>query len=331
MNMVALAPIRILTLQRRISFTGFTGDLAPHASPPPEFNSCGGVFLTLASENHMQRTTKIRLGVASGILLSTIALLLSCSESIVNRIAFHPTKGSVVDIENLPPSIKHIFLESSDGESISTFYLSNPKADKTILYFHGNAGNASQRLPLARDLTELNSNVLLVDYRGYGLSSGEPSEKGMYLDSRAALRFLVDELNMDLSELFVYGRSIGSAAAVDLVKGHNVAGLILVTPISSGRELAEMAGMENIASIVSDPFNNVDKLGLYQGPVLIIHGNDDEVLPVEMGRRLWKMRASRARYLEIPHAGHNNIINIDRSNFYGSIRQFCDDVLSGAL
>lgn len=273
----------------------------------------------------------MRFGGSVGILLSTITLLYSCSESILNKIAFHPDKGSVVDIENLPPQVKHIFIETSDGEAISTFYFHNPRADKTILYFHGNAGNASQRLPLVKDLAELNSNVLLVDYRGYGLSSGKPSERGIYLDARTALQFLVDELHTDLSKIFVYGRSIGSAAAIDLVKDNNAAGLILVTPLSSASELAEISGMENIASIAGDAFNNVDKLSLYKGPVLIIHGDRDEVLPVEMGRRLWMMRDSRARYLEIPNAGHNDIIQTDRNKFYGSIQHFCDDVLSGIL
>ncbi len=279
----------------------------------------------------MTKTLKLLFLGTLGIILTAVLWLISCTESIVNRVAFQPTKGSVVALQSLPPSINHFYIATSDGEDISSFYFRNPTADKTILYFHGNAGNASQRLPWAKDLMHLNSNVLLVDYRGYGLSSGGPSEKGIYLDARAALKFLEDEFEVELSQTFVYGRSIGSAAAIDLVQDNDVAGLILVTPISSGEELALMSGMESLTSITGNPFNNIEKIQNYEGPVLIIHGDQDEVLPVEMGRRLRDLRKSRVRYVEIPYAGHNNIIRANRQKFYDSIQAFCTDVLAGDL
>ena len=262
-------------------------------------------------------------------LTMILGLIWSCRDSLVNRLAFQPQTGTEIPVDRLPPSIQHHILETSDGERLSAFYFPNPSADKTILYFHGNAGNASQRIPWAVDLTRTNSNVLMIDYRGFGLSSGTPSEEGIYIDSRVALKYLLEDLKLDLSDIFVYGRSIGSAVAVDLAMENSFAGMILVTPISSGKDLARMAGVESAASLIGNPFNNMEKIRSYEGPVLIIHGDRDEVLPVEMGRALRDMISSQVRYVEIPNAGHNDIIRMAGGTFYQSIQQFCSDVQNG--
>lgn len=264
-----------------------------------------------------------------GTLLVLVILLVTCSESIVNQVAFQPEKGSRVEIDRLPPSIRHYYFETADGEKLSSFYFLNSIADKTILYFHGNAGNASQRFSWAMDLVKLNSNVLLIDYRGYGLSSGSASEAGIYLDGRAALDFLINDLKVDSSSIFVYGRSLGSVVAVELASHFDFRGMILITPLSSGADLARMIGMGFATSLLYDPFDNLTKIGTFRGPILIIHGDKDQVLPVEMGRELKVACLSPVRYVEIPGAGHNNISNINGRTFYGQIEEFCTQVLDG--
>jgi len=117
---------------------------------------------------------------------------MSCREEIINKSAFFPQSGSVVDINELPNHIEHVYIKTSDNIKISTFLLKNQNSTKAALYFHGNAGNASQRLGIANKLWELGLNVLLVDYRGYGLSDGEPSENGIYIDAQSAFDYLLD-------------------------------------------------------------------------------------------------------------------------------------------
>ena len=265
------------------------------------------------------------------ILISIPILITSCGESLVNKSTFYPLPGSTVDVNTLPDSIEHHYLESSDSIRLSAFYIPNPDANKTIMYFHGNTGNASQRLPVAIELAKLDCNVLLVEYRGYGLSDGKPSEEGIYLDARAALSFLVDQQGIKPDSIFLFGRSIGSAPAIDLARDHDFAGLILVTPLSSGKDAARNAGMSYVAPFIGNPFNNKEKIAGLTFPILIIHGDSDEVLPIEMGMALERSAKAPTRLAIIPGAGHNNIINNYKSIFYGHVKSFCDDVLENKI
>jgi hypothetical protein len=264
------------------------------------------------------------------IVIATLLLLSICGESLVNNSAFYPLPGSRLDITALPDSIEDYYLESSDGVKLSAFYIPNPDANKTVMYFHGNAGNASQRLPIATALAKLRSNVLLVEYRGYGLSEGKPSEAGIYIDARAALAFLVKQRGITPDNIILLGRSLGSAPAIDLALDHDFAGLILVTPLSSGKDVAKNSGMGYLIPFIGDPFNNKDKIAELTIPILIIHGDSDEVLPLEMSLTLEKLAQSPTKMVIIPSAGHNNIVNDYEEIFYGHVKSFYDDVLGNS-
>lgn len=271
---------------------------------------------------------KTKYTIAIIVILTLVLILLTCGESIVNQATFFPEKGTVIDLERLPPSIKHYYIETPDGEQLSAFYVPRLDADKSLLYFHGNAGNASQRIQLAVDLAKLKSNVLLIDYRGYGLSSGSPSEAGIYIDGRAALDFLINEVQVDTNTIFLYGRSLGSAVAVEISKDMTFAGMILATPISSGANVAANTGLESASSIIGNPFNNLAKIPDFTAPILIIHGDLDQVLPITMGRALEQAATAPVRFVEVPGAGHNDIIVRNKRRFYSEINTFCADVLA---
>jgi len=240
---------------------------------------------------------------------------------------FYPKPGSSVDIARLPPSITHHFIPTEDGESISSFYVRSDSSSKTFIYFHGNAGNASGRLSAAVSLANLNANVLLVEYRGYGLSTGSPSEAGIYMDGRAAIKFLTKDLGINPESVFLYGRSLGSAVAVEVAHDLPFAGLILITPIASGKQVAEHAGYGPLVSLIGNPFNNLEKITTVDLPILIIHGDRDEVLPIEMGEALNEAAPNRSELVIISGAGHNNIEMIDKNVYYGHINQFCNAAL----
>lgn len=262
------------------------------------------------------------------LLVFFSGIFVFCSVEIVNQATFYPRSGTVVDIKRLPPSIQHHTIPTADGEQLSAFYIRNSEADKTMIYFHGNAGNASERLPDAIDMATLGSNVLLLDYRGYGLSSGSPSEEGIYLDGRAALNFLIQEKDLDSTAAFLFGRSLGSAVAVDIAQEYPFAGMILITPISSGRDVAQNAGLGSAASVMGNPFNNTKKIAGFTAPILLIHGDSDEVLPMEMSQKLVEAAQSKTHLVILPGAGHNTIIQVNKANFYAPIQAFCDSILA---
>ena len=159
-------------------------------------------------------------------------------DRLVDRMVFHPTRGVDLRPEQVGLVGEEVFLETQDGVRIHGFWLPAEGATRALLFLHGNAGNASHRLPNAAELVALGTSVLLLDYRGYGLSEGTPSEAGTYLDAQAGLAHLVTERGFAENRIFVFGRSLGGAVAVDLVQDRDLAGLILESTFTSLPDMA---------------------------------------------------------------------------------------------
>ncbi len=149
-----------------------------------------------------------RLGRALLLGAAVVAIVAWGLMTFVERLIFQPglraarpTSGFAAD---------DVFLETEDAVRIHAYWLeAEPEVDRAILVLHGNAGDASRRLPNAADLRELGAHVLLVDYRGYGRSEGHPSEEGVYADARAALAYLEKERGIPAGRIIVFGRSLG--------------------------------------------------------------------------------------------------------------------------
>ena len=266
------------------------------------------------------RATSLRSTVARfGLAVVTLVCLTGCS-SLVNGAAFHPTKGrrEVFRAE----WGRELWLEAEDGVSIEAFLFENPNAEQTLLYFHGNAGHAGHRFASARTLSRLGINVLLVSYRGYGNSDGSPSEKGLYRDGRAALRYLREDLAVPLEDIVVFGRSIGSAVAVEVARGQPVAGVVLVTPVSSGRDLARELGFGWLGWLAGNPFDNVKKLPEVLAPTLVIVAERDQITPAWMGSKLHEAAPQPAAFHRLRGADHNNLEQVARRQYFTAMAEF---------
>ena len=130
---------------------------------------------------------------------------------LVNSFAFHPMPGSQIDSQFHDSSLQEIMFDSLDDIKLHAFYFPRPAHNRAVLFLHGNAGNASHRLPHAQQLANLGFNVLLLEYRGYGKSGGSPSEQGVYRDAKAALEYLIKTRGFPKERIFIFGRSIGTA------------------------------------------------------------------------------------------------------------------------
>ena len=246
------------------------------------------------------------------------------SSHLVNWAAFFPTPGVQIEPEAFRIPIETVFLRTDDGIRISGFYLPRERSRRAILFLHGNAGNASHRLPDALRLWSLGSSVLLLDYRGYGLSEGRPSERGVYRDGAAGLAHLVVDLGFSHEEIAIFGRSIGSAVAVHVAQDRDLGGLILVSPLTSGRDVARSQGLGWTLPLIGDPFDSVAKIGNVRSPLIVIHGEDDRILPSWMGRKLHEKAPSGRGFFLIPGAGHNDLIERSADRFFGHVRDFLD-------
>ncbi|MDH3734937.1 MAG: lysophospholipase, partial [Gemmatimonadota bacterium] len=184
------------------------------------------------------------------------------------------------------------------------------QASGAAVYFHGNAGHLGDRGTVAAALSGMGLDVLLPDYRGYGLSEGKASEEGLYSDARAAYAWLVDERGVDPRRLFLIGNSLGSAVACDLAMQRRVAGLVLLGVFSSTPALAR----HRIKWLPSwylewdqTRFDTLKRIGRVRAPVLIGVASEDRVIPPGEAERVFEAAIEPKRWVLVQGAGHNDI------------------------
>jgi fermentation-respiration switch protein FrsA (DUF1100 family) len=209
----------------------------------------------------------------------------------------------------LPPSATYrdsrqiLKLTTADGVELSAVHLPNPAAEFTILYSHGNAEDLGLIAPMLGRLHDWGFAVFAYDYRGYGTSRGTPSERGAYADIDAAYAYVTDTLGVPSRRIIVYGRSVGGGAAVDLAARKPVAGLVLESGFVSAFRV-----VTRWALLPIDKFRNLEKIARVACPVLVMHGVQDEIVPIAHGHRLFAAAPEPKRALWIEGAGHNDFM-----------------------
>jgi len=177
------------------------------------------------------------------VLLVALLLVILLIRVFEDRMVFFPEPARSSDQTPAQAGVKveDVFLTTSDGVKIHTWWAETPGAQRTVLYFHGNAGNLSLRLPTIGWLQQLPANVLAVDYRGYGKSEGKPTEEGVYRDGEAAYDYLVREHKIPAEQIVVLGQSLGTTVAVDVASKKPVGAVILEAGFPSAKRVAQVA------------------------------------------------------------------------------------------
>ena len=269
------------------------------------------------------------------VQLSTIVLCLllaGCGDTVFEALMFAPATPlhaeanacdhfpagySCADID-----FEEIFFSpANESIPLQALFFRNPESDKLLIYFHGNAGNIYYRQRFALPLTEL-TNVLLLSYRGYGKSYGKPSEQGLYLDGQAAIRYARETLGFEKKKIILYGRSMGTAVAIDAARNNRVGGLILISPFSSGYDLAVDRGLQKWPGL-NRPFDSINKVASLRTPVFIIHGDQDRLVPIEHSRRLFAAYPGKQKqFIEIRGATHWNVVRSFRPDYWTQLSEF---------
>jgi fermentation-respiration switch protein FrsA (DUF1100 family) len=245
---------------------------------------------------------------------------------LVDRMIFHPEPGSALRPEDIGVRGDGVHLTTEDGVRIHAFFLPSPGASRAILFLHGNAGNASHRLPNAAELVKLGSHVLLLDYRGYGLSEGSPDEAGVYADARAGLRYLDADVGIPEGRTVVFGRSLGGSVAVDLVQDRAIAGLILESTFPSVSAMAANIFGASLGRLAPARFDSESKIRRLRAPLLFFHGDRDEIVPYDLGRQLFEAAPQPKSFETIRGAGHNDTVQVGGRQYFERIRRFLDEV-----
>jgi fermentation-respiration switch protein FrsA (DUF1100 family) len=192
----------------------------------------------------------------------------------------------------------------------------------TLLWFHGNAGNLAHRADVMLMLSRLPAQVFIVDYRGYGRSEGRPTEGGLYRDARGAWRHLTGDLGVPPKRVVIYGVSLGGGVAVDLAAEVEPAGLIVQSSFTSVPDMARRHYPFVPGWLIRTRMDSKEKIARVSCPVMVAHSPADEVVPFELGRRLFEAARGDVRFVEIPGAAHNETWLRGGDRYFNEIRNF---------
>jgi len=227
------------------------------------------------------------------------------------------------------PGAEEVTLTAADGERLVTWVVP-PRAGKpVVLYFHGNGGNLGQpgRIGRFRSLTEDGTGLFALSYRGYGGSTGSPTEEGLHLDARALYGAAAERFGA--SQLVAYGESLGTGVALKLAAEVPLAAVVLEAPYLSTAAVAQRAyPYVPVRLLMLDQFRSDEVIGRVRVPLLVLHGERDGVVPFAQGDALYGLANSPKRFLRFPRGGHGDLAA------YGSlpeVRRFLADAARGAL
>ena len=199
-----------------------------------------------------------------------------------------------------------VVLDTADGERVIVWHLA-PQSDKpVVLYFHGNGGALHYRAERFRALTADGSGLVALSYRGYGGSTGSPTEAGLLNDAAAAYAFAA--ARYEPARIVVWGESLGSGVAVALAAEHPVGRLVLEAPFTSTADIgAAVYPFVPVRLLMKDQFRSDLRIDKVTAPVLVLHGERDAVVPIAFGERLYAMIKSPKRFVRFRDGGHENL------------------------
>lgn len=266
-------------------------------------------------------------------LLGIYAVLCVLVTLFQGRLVYFPGAAPDLDPGRVGLAFEDLVLETRDGVRIHAWLIAsehgNPERDPSVVLFHhGNAGNIGHRLQAARAFIDMGHDVLLFDYRGYGLSEGAPDEEGTYLDAEAAHDHLTGA-GYDPARILAYGESLGGAVAVELACRRPVAALVVEDTFSSLVDLgAQLYPWLPIRMLARIRYDSAAKIGTLELPLLVLHSPEDELVPFAHGRRLYEL-AREPRTFLATRGGHNDGGFLQDTAYREQVAAFLEDALAG--
>ena len=211
------------------------------------------------------------------------------------NLLYHPNENNYSG-DKISVDIKKVKITTTDNiELLGWYHEKNLKNLKTIIYFHGNAGSLENRIHKLNHFRDMDINFLIIAWRGFSGNNGKPSELGLYEDGKSAIDWLTQK-GIKEKNLILYGESLGTGVATHLAQGKNFAGVILETPFTSMIDAAKtFYPYIPVNLLLKDKFENYKKIKNINSPVLVMHGELDQIVAFSMGRKIYEM-ANEPKY-----------------------------------
>lgn len=272
--------------------------------------------------------------LAVGIALGVLVLF-------EDRLIFFPTRypigrwnAAAIDSSGRF-DIEDCWMTTEDGIRLHAWWCKNqiaagdttkPTPRQVLLWFHGNAGNLSDRAEIMFALASIPVDVVIPDYRGYGRSEGNPSEAGLERDAIAVWHFVTGERGIPGRSVVILGESLGGAVAIDLATRVDPGGLIVQSSFTSVPDLAARYYPFVPRLLIRTRFDSLSRIPTVTCPKLFVHSRADEIIPYEHGRRLFEAAAPPKSWYEVAGAGHNEMFWVGGRAYLEEIRRFLDQV-----
>ena len=263
-------------------------------------------------------------------------LTIAVSIYLVLVLMLYLLQGRMVFLSNLPGraltaspndiglDYEDVSLATRDNEVLHGWYITATNPVGVVLFFHGNAGNISHRLDSIEIFQELDLDVLIIDYRGYGQSSGKASEQGTYLDAQTAWDYLVNKRGIAPGKIVIFGRSLGGAVASWLAARTKAGAVILESCFTSGPDMADrLYPFLPVRLITRLKYPVKEYVKHVSSPLLIIHSQQDEIIPFDMGQSIFAA-AMEPKEILVLSGDHNGGFLLNRNQYLAAIGKFLD-------
>jgi fermentation-respiration switch protein FrsA (DUF1100 family) len=245
-----------------------------------------------------------------------------------DQLLFQPSSRLLATPDDMGMSYETVRLDTGDGETLHGWWIPASDVSRgTLLFFHGNAGNISGRLESVQQFHQLGLNVLIVDYRGYGQSTGSPSEEGIYRDAEACWTYLTETQDVAAQNVVVFGRSMGGGAATWVASQRQPGAVILESVFTNVPDIgAHHYSFLPVRALATNQFDNEARVAEIEAPTLHIHSQEDRVVPFELGRQVYEAAAEPKQFLEI-EGGHNDGFLVSADEYLRTIDDFLGEHL----
>jgi len=255
------------------------------------------------------------------VALAAAAALALFVRAIQARFAFFPSAGELETPADAGAPFEPSTIRTRDGERLHGWFLPHPHARALVVYFHGNGGNLSVWLPILAGIHRQGYAVRAFDYRGYGLSTGHPSERGLYVDVDAALEWA--SAGDSRMPVIYWGRSLGTAMAAYAATRRRPDGLVLEAGFPDARSLVRGSAPRALLALFSSyRFPTASYVRRAGCPVLVMHGDGDRVIPFAVGRALFDAIPDPKRFVQIRGGDHNDAAPADADAYWSAVRAF---------